>query len=127
MTATRLALGLRGEALVADALTARGWRVIDRRWRSPFGEIDLVAMDGDEVVFIEVKTRRGHAYGMPEEAVDRRKRLHLRRAAAAYLDAAGWWGREWRIDVAAVTVRSDGRGGERASLRLFRAAVGESG
>src|SRR5687768_2581681 len=116
----RDALGLLGEDIAARHLAAAGCRILDRRWRTTCGEIDLVADDRGEVVFVEVKTRRGAGYGLPEEAVTARKRGHLRAAAVSYLMAKGLSGRPFRIDIVAVTL-ADGV----PSLAHFRSAVGE--
>lgn len=73
------ALGHRGEELAADHLKASGFRVVERNWRCPVGEIDLVAYDGRTLVIVEVKTRTSDAYGHPFEAITpaKLKRLHL--------------------------------------------------
>ena len=75
----------RGEALAALLLRAKGYRIVARNWRCPLGEIDIVARDGDTLVFVEVKTRSGRSAGRPEEAVDARKRRRLVLLARAYL------------------------------------------
>ncbi len=91
----RKRLGAGGERLAATWLEARGYRIVARNWRCQWGELDLVAEDrrgatGDgELVFVEVKTRRGAAMGLPEEALTRRKQQHLVAAAQSYLEAAG--------------------------------------
>ena len=64
----RAALGGAGERLAAGWLEARGYRVLARNWRCVYGELDLIAEEADELVFVEVKTRRGVAHGVPEEA-----------------------------------------------------------
>jgi putative endonuclease len=110
-------LGREGEDLAARYLKKAGLTVIDRRWKTKTGELDLVAMDGGEVVFVEVKTRRGSAYGHPEEAVTRAKRDHLRRSSLAWLDAHRMAGRPYRIDVIAV---------EGQAVYHVRDAVGEA-
>ncbi|TPW72350.1 YraN family protein [Schumannella sp. 10F1B-5-1] len=80
-------LGRHGERLAEQHLTGRGIRVVDRNWRCPLGEIDLVARDGDDVVFVEVKTRRGVGYGHPLEAITAVKLARLRRLAGAWCAA----------------------------------------
>lgn len=82
-------LGRRGEVLAADYLEDRGIRVIDSNWRCPRGEIDLVALDGDELVIVEVKTRRSRRYGDPLEAITAAKAARLRTLAVL-------WAREHR-------------------------------
>ena len=67
--AMRQALGAYGEELAARHLRERGLVVLDRNWRCPLGEIDLVLRDGDTLVVCEVKTRSGVGYGTPHEAV----------------------------------------------------------
>ena len=70
-------LGRRGEQLAVDHLQAVGYRILDRNWRCPSGELDVVALDGDELVVVEVKTRSGVGYGDPLEAVTARKMTRL--------------------------------------------------
>lgn len=70
-------LGRRGEQLAVDHLEAVGYRILDRNWRCPSGEIDVVALDGDELVVVEVKTRSSLSHGDPLEAVTRRKMTRL--------------------------------------------------
>jgi putative endonuclease len=78
-------LGNEGERLAARYLRRLGYRVVARRYRTPLGEIDLVALDGGCIVFVEVKTRRSDAAGLPHEAVDRAKQAQLTRLALAFL------------------------------------------
>src|ERR1700709_100831 len=80
-------LGSRGEDLAASALTEAGMLVIDRNWRCSQGEIDIVALDGDETVFVEVKTRTSVAFGHPLEAITAQKLARLRRLAGAWGEA----------------------------------------
>ena len=79
------ALGRWGEALAADWLEKRGCVLVAANWRCRFGEIDLIAEDGDFLCFVEVKLRKSDAYGGAGEAVDRRKQEKLRTAAELYL------------------------------------------
>ncbi len=80
-------LGRRGEALAAHHLEDAGLRILDRNWRCAQGEIDLVAADGDELVFVEVKTRTSTAFGHPLEAITAVKLARLRRLAGAWCEA----------------------------------------
>lgn len=82
-------LGRRGERLAERALAGRGYRILDRNWRCREGEIDIVARDGDAIVFVEVKTRSSDAFGHPFEAITVAKLARLRRLAAAWLLARG--------------------------------------
>ncbi|MDA1193217.1 MAG: YraN family protein [Candidatus Poribacteria bacterium] len=99
-------IGIKGEEVAAIYLEGQGLRVIDRNVRTPYGELDLIAQDGDTLVFIEVKTRSSTRHGAPQEAINRRKRLRLCRAATVYLssDEAGgkWDDAPVRFDVIAV-------------------------
>jgi putative endonuclease len=91
MTAARQMLGRRAEELVTRHLTSRGWRILERNFRTRSGELDLIALDGDVVVFVEVKAgRRGSALGpeAPAHAVGPRKQTRIRRMAREWLAAA---------------------------------------
>ncbi len=80
-------LGRAGEERAVAFLSDDGYRIIDRNWRCPQGEIDIVAERDDTLVVIEVKTRRSEAFGHPFEAIDRRKAERLWRLATAWLAA----------------------------------------
>ena len=100
--AAKDALGKRGEAIAERHLIAAGLTIIDRNWRCPQGEIDIVARDGAEVVFVEVKTRSSVAFGHPLEAVTATKLARLRRLAAAWCEAHPGDHRFIRIDAIGV-------------------------
>jgi putative endonuclease len=95
-------LGMRGERIAERHLVARGMELLDRNWRCALGEIDLVMRDGDEVVFVEVKTRSSTAFGHPLEAITVAKLARLRRLAGAWLEAHPGVARRIRIDAVAV-------------------------
>jgi putative endonuclease len=78
-------LGPTGEALAADFLRARGYTILDANARSRLGEIDIVARENDEIVFVEVKTRSSDFAGDPLEAITKRKAAKLRTLAAAWV------------------------------------------
>ena len=96
-----------GEALVEKYLSERGCRIVEREWRCRFGEIDLIAWDGDVLCFVEVKTRRAGSLPPPEAAVTPQKFRALTRAAVRYLAATGGQD-EAQFDLAAVDVMPDG-------------------
>lgn len=98
----RQQLGARGEQLAAEALSVAGYRVIQVDVRVPGGQIDILAAEGDDLVFVEVKTRRGTAFGIPAEAVNAVKQRHLIASALAYLDQHDLADRSWRIDVVSI-------------------------
>lgn len=95
-------LGNAGEREAARYLRRQGFQIIARRYRTPLGEIDLIARDGECIVFIEVKTRRSSEAGQPFESVDRRKQQQLTRLALAYLKQRGWLEQPARFDVISI-------------------------
>jgi len=92
-------IGLAAENETARLLARQGWTVLAQRWRGGGGEIDLAALDGEVLVFIEVKLRRSG--GSPEEAVSPAKQARLRSAAEAFIAEFGLEARRARFDVAA--------------------------
>jgi putative endonuclease len=78
-------LGHEGEDVAADYLRSLGYTIVQRNFRGPGGEIDIIARDGDVIVFVEVKARRSRAYGSALAAVDARKRRRIRAVAEDYL------------------------------------------
>ena len=105
-----LSLGHRGEARAARYLKGLGYRIIRRNYKSPAGEVDIIARDAETIVFVEVKARKGHAFGSPIEAVDQRKRRRITGAAMFYMsglkeqpcarfDLIGVMIRGWRAEV----------------------------
>lgn len=97
-----LVLGAHGEELAAQHLAGQGIEIVERNWRSRSGEIDLVATEGDYLVFVEVKTRSGLGYGSPADAVTVAKQRRIRLLAIEWLGASR---RPWakvRFDVVAV-------------------------
>ena len=113
----RQKLGCWGEGQAAAYLEEQGLQVVARNYRCPRGEIDLVAVDGEALVFCEVKTRRSTAYGLPQEAVSHVKQQQIIRVAAWYLNEHQWSG-EILFDVVAVI----GSGGARAEITWLPAA-----
>lgn len=113
MTRTRQRLGRTAEDLVAARLAAAGWRVLERNARSRHGELDIVALDHDTLVFVEVKAGRAGAAHGPERpllAVGPRKQRRVRRLAAAWMAARRDLPRydEIRCDAVGVTFDRDG-------------------
>jgi putative endonuclease len=115
----RRLLGDQGEQLAKQFLLDRGYAIVQQNYRCPEGEIDLVCRDGDSLAFVEVKTRRGSAFGNPEEAVTAAKLRHIAAAAARYLSEQPLGDVPWRIDVVAVALDATGRMEE---IRLLRNA-----
>ena len=102
------AVGRYGEDVATRYVQDAGWRVLDRNWRGPDGELDIVALDGSALVAVEVKTRRGVGYGHPAEAVTPRKVARLRRLTAQWVAAHDVRPRSIRIDVIGVLVPRSG-------------------
>lgn len=115
----RTEIASRGEDAAAAYLERVGMRIVARNWRCAAGEIDIVAHDGEELVFVEVKTRRSQRAGTAEEAVSPNKQRRVTRLARAYI-ASECHTLEVRIrfDVVAIRVIAD----DRALLRHYRAA-----
>lgn len=109
MTKARQAVGAYGERLAAQHLTDVGLVILARNWRSATGEVDIVARDGDTLVFCEVKTRRSPDFGTPAEAVDARKVARLRALAGEWLAASAHRFAEIRVDVVEVLSPPRGR------------------
>jgi putative endonuclease len=98
-------LGRRGENIAAVYFARAGLQVLDRNWRCREGELDIVARDGDALVFCEVKTRRGTGFGHPVEAVTAIKQRRLRVLAQRWLAAHDEHAPDLRFDVVGVLVR----------------------
>lgn len=102
----RQKIGKWGEAAAAWYLEARGYRIMQRNVRTPYGEIDLIASEGAGLVFVEVKTRTNLRYGLPETAVTARKLEHMVNSAQFYMEEHPELARQgWQIDVVAIYAR----------------------
>ena len=113
-------LGDLGERWAGEYLQARGYRIRETNYRCRKGEVDIVAQDGDYLVFVEVRTRSGPECGTPEESVTAAKQRRLAAVALAYLQSHRGLPDDWRIDVVAVVVD---RGGQVVRTTLIRNAV----
>jgi putative endonuclease len=101
--APHISLGILGESLARRALEREGYAIVAIRYRTPVGEIDIVARDGVCLVFVEVKTRRNHERGTPAEAVTSRKQRKVIAMATDYLARVKTDAAACRFDVVAVT------------------------
>jgi putative endonuclease len=111
-------VGRSGEAAAVSCLEEAGYRILERNYRSPFGEVDVVAEEGSVLVFVEVKCRSSLTYGLPRDAVTAAKRRKLARTASHYLMDRVALDRAFRADVVEVAeVR-----GRLAGVRLIRGA-----
>jgi putative endonuclease len=102
-------LGNFGERVAASHLEAKGYEILERNWSVREGEIDIIASKPDEIVFVEVRARRGGSFGSPEESITGRKAQHVRAAAAAYLQEHPESPETQRIDVIALELDAKGR------------------
>jgi putative endonuclease len=107
MTERRLIVGRTGEDAAVQYLLQRGYYILERNYRCRFGEIDLVARDGDTLTFIEVKTRRSRTFGPAAAAVTHTKQRHLIKASQMYMVQHGKREVLCRFDV--VTIDMDGQ------------------
>ncbi len=107
MTEQRLSLGRWGEQRAADYLRRRLFRIVACNYRCRYGEIDLIARRGRTLVFVEVKTRRSHSHGAPQEAVTARKQQQIIATAQHYLTTQQPSMQTVRFDVIAVDVDGD--------------------
>ncbi|MGB5931665.1 MAG: YraN family protein [Anaerolineae bacterium] len=103
----RRSLGRRGEELAASYLEKKGYLILQRNYRSGAGEMDIVAQEGDCLVFVEVRARSTREYGTPEESITPSKAQRLIEVAQGYLQEQGESAREWRIDLVAIQLRGD--------------------
>ena len=105
----RKTLGRLGENAAAQFLIQAGCTILDRNWRSEQGEIDLIAREGDQLLFVEVRTRASRQYGSPEESITPAKAQKIMLAAQDYLEIHTESELYWRIDVIAIDCDPSGR------------------
>src|SRR6185436_19033908 len=106
-------IGKWGESTAAEYLTQHGYEIMERNIRTPYGEIDIIARQGDITIFVEVKTRTSNKMGLPEESITARKREHMLSAADYY--AAEHEIDHWQIDVLAI----EGKPGATPKITYF--------
>jgi len=98
----RHSLGQNGEDLAANFLEKKSYSILTKNFRTPYGEIDLVAQQANTIVFVEVKTRKSRSLGPPEISITPRKIDHIRSAAEFYIQENSEKATEWRIDVISI-------------------------
>lgn len=99
---SRKKLGNKGEKRAANFLRKQGYQIIEKNYHSLLGEIDIVAKEGESIVFVEVKTRRSTDFGLPEEALSYDKRRRLSKLALNYLAHRRIEGSNCRFDVVSI-------------------------
>lgn len=103
-------IGRFGEHLAVERLQRLGYQLVARNWRCTAGELDAVMMDGDELVFVEVKVRSGRAFGAAEEAMGPAKLRRILDAAQWFISDHGSFDHSiWRIDLVAITIDDEMR------------------
>ena len=110
-------IGKWGEETAVAYLTEHGYEILARNARTPYGEIDIVAKQGDMLIFVEVKTRTSNTMGLPEESITPRKRQHMISAAEYY--AAEHEVNHWQIDVISI----EGKPGRELKITYFENAI----
>ena len=98
----RKELGQAGEKMAEVFLQKQGYRILERNYQTPYGEIDLIAREARELVFIEVRTRRGTDFGTPIESLTRNKISHWGKSASSYLQKSGEFDQPIRFDFVGV-------------------------
>ena len=116
-------LGKRGEALAWIFLRKRGYSILEKNFRTRFGELDVVAEKNGTLVFLEIKTRRNDLFGSPAEAVNWKKRQKMSRAAEAFLQKKGLENRPARFDI--LSILWNGTGEPEFSLLEDAFSLGE--
>ncbi|HSB66100.1 MAG TPA: YraN family protein [Anaerolineales bacterium] len=105
----RQSLGRVGESLAGAFLKNKGYVILEKNWRSPYGEIDMVASKNEAIIFVEVKTRANNSLGPPEISITPRKTEHMRNAAEYYIQQHPELNAEWRIDLITIQIQPDGQ------------------
>jgi putative endonuclease len=123
MTQRRRRLGIIGEELAAAALAARGYAILERRFATERGEIDIIAEDGETLVFVEVRARATGEFGRAAESITDAKKRQVARMAVEYLARHQITARPCRFDVVAV----DGALGPEPEVTVYPDAFGASG
>ena len=101
-----LTTGRLGEEIAKKFLEKKGYKIVEQNYRSKFAEIDLVVKQGKELVFVEVRTKRGEMFGTPEESLDKRKLRKLWWNSQGYVNKIHWQG-PYRIDAVCIVLKLD--------------------
>ncbi|NLT48280.1 MAG: YraN family protein [Clostridiales bacterium] len=104
----RKQIGAKGEEAAAKYLTGQGYRIIDKNFKCRIGELDIIAMEGQTLVIIEVKTRSNLSYGLPCESITTEKKRHILRTLQYYVMVHRLEELDLRIDVIEILSREDG-------------------
>ena len=102
MVTFKMRLGERGERMAGDHLLNRGYAILEKNYRCRYGEVDIVAQQGAELVFTEVRTRSSTAFGTAQESITSTKARHLIAASQHYLERHSLTDKDWRIDLVSI-------------------------
>jgi len=122
MTLKKKELGAKGEEIAVRYLKSRGYRIIERNYRIRLGEIDIIAEQGDDLVFIEVKTRSGTLFGSPFESITAQKQKQLSKVALEYINKQGCNNRPARFDVVGIEMQVGSNTFQEAFIELLQNA-----
>ena len=109
MSKTRINIGVQGEDLATDYLKTKDFKILVRNYRQKTGEIDIIARDGEWLVFVEVKTRTSLRFGQPYEAVTQKKQAQISRVALDYITRNKLHNQAMRFDVVSVLIQKNGK------------------
>ena len=122
MTLKKKELGAKGEEIAVRYLKSRGYRIIERNYRIRLGEIDIIAEQGNDLVFIEVKTRSGTHFGSPFDSITIQKQMQLSKVALEYINKQGCNNRPARFDVVGIEFQVGGNTFQEAVIKLLQNA-----
>lgn len=114
---SKKAFGETGEEMAIAFLKEEGYKIVERNYKTPFGEIDIIAYDGAMLVFLEVKARRNPTFAIPQLAVNQKKQQHIIKAARGYLFSKKIKDKGCRFDVIAISIFDNTR-----KIELFKNA-----
>ena len=115
-------MGAKGEEIAVRYLKSRGYRILERNYRVRLGEIDIIAEHGDDLVFIEVKTRSNILFGSPFESVTKQKKQQLSKVALEYISKKNCHNRSARFDVVGIRFQGPRRNFQDAAIELLQNA-----
>jgi len=122
MSRRGIELGRYAEDMAVRFLRKNGYKILERNYKSVFGEIDVIAKDGESTVFVEIKSRSSPLFGPPYLRVTKRKKENIIKSAISYLKRYGLIDRECRIDVVSISLDE-----EPYSIELIKDAFGTEG
>jgi putative endonuclease len=118
MTLRRKQLGAKGEEIAVCYLKSKGYKIVERNYRIKLGEIDIIAEQGEDLVFIEVKTRSDAFFGSPFESITAQKQKQLSKVALEYISKQGCHNRPSRFDVVGIKFHDGSKKNKDAAIEL---------